>query len=145
MAARAAISSSASAPPIADAKPYGIKIDALGTPWVACNGSNCLVKVGPATMELTEVKLPDAETTELIQEILHIAEEQANDITQGAVQEADRLSAHRQAEIDELRKELATKLGTLRAAISYGTLYVYVGLSILLVVGFVASVLVLAA
>jgi virginiamycin B lyase len=46
-----------------DSKPYGIKIDAQGTPWVACNGSNCLVKVDPATMGLTEVKLPIAETT----------------------------------------------------------------------------------
>ena len=27
------------------ARPYGIKIDAEGTPWVACNGSNCLVRV----------------------------------------------------------------------------------------------------
>src|SRR5687768_15475410 len=27
-----------------DARPYGIKIDADGVPWVACNGSNCLVK-----------------------------------------------------------------------------------------------------
>ena len=35
------------------AKPYGIKIDDQGTPWVACNGSNCLVKVDPATMALT--------------------------------------------------------------------------------------------
>ncbi len=24
------------------ARPYGIKIDAQGVPWVACNGSNCL-------------------------------------------------------------------------------------------------------
>ena len=46
-----------------DAKPYGIKIDAQGVPWVACNGSNCLVKVDPVTMALTEIKLPIAETT----------------------------------------------------------------------------------
>jgi virginiamycin B lyase len=46
-----------------DSKPYGIKLDAQGTPWVACNGSNCLVKVDPKTMELTEVKLPNAATT----------------------------------------------------------------------------------
>jgi virginiamycin B lyase len=32
-----------------DSKPYGIKLDRQGTPWVACNGSNCLVKVDPAT------------------------------------------------------------------------------------------------
>ncbi len=42
------------------ARPYGIKIDAQG---VACNGSNCLVKVDPVTMELTEVKLPAPGTT----------------------------------------------------------------------------------
>lgn len=41
----------------------GIKIDADGAPWVACNGSNCLVKVDPKTMELTEVKLPNGQTT----------------------------------------------------------------------------------
>jgi virginiamycin B lyase len=46
-----------------DARPYGIKIDAQGVPWVACNGSNCLVKVDPVSMELTEYKLPDAATT----------------------------------------------------------------------------------
>ena len=28
-------------------RPYGIKIDANGVPWFACNGSNCLVKVDP--------------------------------------------------------------------------------------------------
>lgn len=44
-------------------RPYGIKIDADGIPWVACNGSNCLVKVDPDTMELTEIKLPIPETT----------------------------------------------------------------------------------
>ena len=38
-------------------------IDAAGVPWVACNGSNCLLKVDPATMELTEVKLPIPQTT----------------------------------------------------------------------------------
>ena len=30
---------------------------------MACNGSNCLVKVDPVTMTLTEIKLPIAETT----------------------------------------------------------------------------------
>ena len=44
-------------------RPYGIKIDADGVPWVACNGTNCLLKIDPATMELTEVKLPIPETT----------------------------------------------------------------------------------
>jgi hypothetical protein len=51
-----------------------------------------------------------------VQEILHIAEEQANDITQGAVQEADRLSAHRQAEIDELRQSAYEELAEMRDA-----------------------------
>jgi virginiamycin B lyase len=41
---------------------YGIKIDAEGFPWIACNGY-CLVKVNPSTMELTEIKLPLAKTT----------------------------------------------------------------------------------
>ncbi len=45
------------------AKPYGIKIDADGVPCVACNGSNCLVKVDPVTMALTEIRLPDPATT----------------------------------------------------------------------------------
>ena len=45
------------------ARPYGIKIDAEGTPWVACNGSNCLVKVDPETMALTETLLPIPEST----------------------------------------------------------------------------------
>src|SRR3546814_11594022 len=45
-------------PPTPDSRPYGIKIDKDGNPWVACNGSNCLLKVDPATMQLTEVKLP---------------------------------------------------------------------------------------
>ena len=48
--------------PTRDAKPYGIKIDADGTPWVACNGSNCLVKVDRATMALSEIKLPHEQT-----------------------------------------------------------------------------------
>ena len=43
-------------------KPYGIKIDANGTPWVACNGRNCLVKVDPDTMKLTDVILPNEAT-----------------------------------------------------------------------------------
>jgi virginiamycin B lyase len=43
-------------------RPYGIKIDAEGAPRVACNGSNCLVKVDPVTMDLTEIRLPNPET-----------------------------------------------------------------------------------
>ena len=46
-------------------RPYGIKIDADGVPWVACNGpnSNCLYKVDPESMALTEIKLPTPGTT----------------------------------------------------------------------------------
>ena len=43
--------------------------------------------------------------------MLHIAEEQAADITQAAIQEADRLSAQRQAEIDELRQSAYARPG----------------------------------
>ena len=41
-----------------NSKPYGIKIDAEGNPWFSCNGRHCLYKIDPATMALTEVKLP---------------------------------------------------------------------------------------
>ena len=47
----------------ADARPYGIKVDADGFLWVACNGAPCLVKVDPSTLDLTEVKLPTPGTT----------------------------------------------------------------------------------
>ena len=49
--------------PTDGSRPYGIKIDAAGTPYVACNGSNCLLEVDPATMALTEILLPIPETT----------------------------------------------------------------------------------
>lgn len=45
------------------AKPYGIKFDSEGAPWVACNGAPCLYKVDPRTMALTEIKLPLPGTT----------------------------------------------------------------------------------
>src|SRR4249920_1816389 len=51
-----------------------------------------------------------------VQEILHIAEEQATDITQGAIQEADRLSAQKQTEIDELRQHAYADLAEMREA-----------------------------
>ena len=51
-----------------------------------------------------------------VQEILHIAEEQATDVTRGAIQEADRLSAQRQAEIDELRQSAYADLAEMRDA-----------------------------
>src|SRR3712207_2121806 len=47
----------------ADARPYGIKVDANGFLWVACNGAPCLVKVDPSTLDLTEVELPTPGTT----------------------------------------------------------------------------------
>ena len=49
--------------PTPGAKPYGIKVDSSGNLWVACNGSNCLVKVNARTFELEEVKLPGKGTT----------------------------------------------------------------------------------
>ena len=48
--------------PTKGSRPYGIKLDSNGTPWVSCNGSNCLVKVDKKTMELSEIKLPGAKT-----------------------------------------------------------------------------------
>ncbi|MFQ3257623.1 MULTISPECIES: cytochrome C [Pseudoalteromonas] len=48
--------------PTKGSRPYGIKLDSKGTPWVSCNGSNCLVKVDKNTMELSEIKLPGAKT-----------------------------------------------------------------------------------
>ena len=51
-----------------------------------------------------------------VQELLHIAEEQATDITRHAVQEADRLSAQVHAEINELRQNATAELAQLRDA-----------------------------
>ncbi|WAJ72389.1 virginiamycin B lyase family protein [Catenovulum adriaticum] len=48
--------------PTKGARPYGIKLDSKGTPWVSCNGSNCLIKVDKNSMKLTEIKLPGAQT-----------------------------------------------------------------------------------
>jgi virginiamycin B lyase len=47
----------------AGARPYGIKFDRNGTPWVACNGAPCLLKVDRQTMALTEIRLPLPGTT----------------------------------------------------------------------------------
>jgi virginiamycin B lyase len=44
--------------PIADSKPYGIKVDSEGSIWFACNGAPCIYKMDPVTMELKEHKLP---------------------------------------------------------------------------------------
>ena len=48
--------------PTPNSRPYGIKIDALGFPWVACNGHNCLIKVTPDSMMLDEILLPNKNT-----------------------------------------------------------------------------------
>lgn len=45
------------------AKPYGIKFDKDGSPWVACNGAPCLLKVDRQTMAIAEIKLPLPGTT----------------------------------------------------------------------------------
>jgi virginiamycin B lyase len=45
------------------ARPYGIKIDAQGDPWVACNGGNCIIRVDRETMALQIIELPGADTT----------------------------------------------------------------------------------
>ena len=44
--------------PVANSRPYGVKITPDGTPWVAANGANRLYRVDPATMEITEFELP---------------------------------------------------------------------------------------
>jgi virginiamycin B lyase len=44
-------------------KPYGIKFDKDGAPWVACNGAPCLYRVDRQTMDLTEIQLPLPGTT----------------------------------------------------------------------------------
>ena len=44
--------------PTKGSRPYGIKLDSSGTPWVSCNGSNCLIKVNKQSMALTEIKIP---------------------------------------------------------------------------------------
>lgn len=46
----------------ADARPFGIAIAPDGTPWVSCSGSNCLIRVNPQTLALTEVRLPAGAT-----------------------------------------------------------------------------------
>lgn len=49
--------------PTPKSRPYGIKVSADGSPWVACNGSNCLVKLDGETMATKEYRLPDPQTT----------------------------------------------------------------------------------
>lgn len=50
--------------PTPRSNPYGVKIAADGSPYVACNGGGgCLIRVNPDTFELTEIKLPTPDTT----------------------------------------------------------------------------------
>lgn len=49
--------------PSPNSRPYGIKIDAEGHPWIACNGGPCLVRIDPETMALNEVRLPTPGST----------------------------------------------------------------------------------
>ena len=44
-------------------RPYGIKIDAQGNAWVACNGGPCLYRLAQDSMEATRIDLPNQETT----------------------------------------------------------------------------------
>jgi virginiamycin B lyase len=44
-------------------RPYGIKVAADGSLWIACNGGACLVNMDPKTMAMKEVKLPTPGTT----------------------------------------------------------------------------------
>jgi virginiamycin B lyase len=39
-------------------RPYGIKLDSTGRPWIALFGTNALATVDPETFELTEIPLP---------------------------------------------------------------------------------------
>jgi len=47
--------------PTAEARPYGIKIDAENRPWIVLFGTNKLATVDPGTMALREIDLPRAE------------------------------------------------------------------------------------
>ena len=44
--------------PTESARPYGIKVDSAGRPWIALLGTNKLATVDPGTMELREIELP---------------------------------------------------------------------------------------
>jgi len=44
--------------PTENARPYGIKVDSAGRPWIALLGTNKLATVDPSTMELREIALP---------------------------------------------------------------------------------------
>ena len=44
--------------PIAQARPYGVKLDSTGRPWVALLGTNALATVNPETLELEVIPTP---------------------------------------------------------------------------------------
>lgn len=44
--------------PTSGARPYGIKVDDAGRPWIVEVGTNKLSTVDPETLELTEIELP---------------------------------------------------------------------------------------
>jgi virginiamycin B lyase len=48
--------------PIDRARPYGIKLDSSGRPWIALLGANGLATVNPETLELEIIRTPQAET-----------------------------------------------------------------------------------
>lgn len=48
--------------PTADARPYGIVVDANDVPWIAEFGSNRLLRIDPDTFDLTEIELPNADS-----------------------------------------------------------------------------------
>jgi len=45
--------------PTPRARPYGLRIAADGTPWIALFGTNTLASVDPETLELTEYAIPE--------------------------------------------------------------------------------------
>ena len=49
--------------PVADSRPYGIKLSSAGVPWVAANGSNRLYRIDPGSMAVEQHELPDPGTT----------------------------------------------------------------------------------
>jgi virginiamycin B lyase len=48
--------------PIERARPYGIRMDSNGRPWVALLGANALATVNPETFELSVIRTPRAES-----------------------------------------------------------------------------------
>jgi len=48
--------------PVAQSRPYGLKLDSDGHPWAVAFGTNALLTVDPATMRLKKIELPHAES-----------------------------------------------------------------------------------